>query len=63
MSSVTLDTNVTIKRGKTLQKEYQVGDSLFLLELDLDVAARRVSERLLCVLVEVVVLQPVATGG
>ena len=37
--------------------------SLFLLELDFDVAARRVSERLLCVVVEVVVLQPVATGG
>ena len=34
-----------------------------LLELDLDVAARRVSEHLLCVIVEVVVLQPVATGA
>mgnify|MGYP007060147438 CR=1 FL=1 len=37
--------------------------SLFSLELDLDVAARRVSERLLCVLVEVVEPQPVATGA
>ena len=37
--------------------------SLFLLELNLDVAARRVSERLLCVLVEAVVPQTVATGA
>ena len=34
-----------------------------MLELDLDVAARRVSERLLCVVVEVVVLQTVVRGG
>ena len=37
--------------------------SLFSLELDLDVAARRVSERLLCVVVEAAVLQTVARGG